>query len=79
MLLLPHSLRLREVVWQKMGLVGRYTAELTLNRGYNNATDTKTTTFWVIPLLPTAIALAGVFIIFFVIRFFVTHVEIRRK
>lgn len=76
---LPHSLRLREVVWQRTGLIGRYTAELTLNRGYNDLRDTMKTTFWVIPLLPAAIVLVSIFIIFFVIRYLVTHVEIRRK
>jgi len=76
---LPHSLRLREVEWQRSGLAGQYTAEISLNRGYNNQSDTKKVTFWVIPLLPVGIVLGIVFIIFFVIRYLVTHIEIRRK
>lgn len=76
---LPHALRLREITWQRAGLVGRYTAELTLKRGYNDASDTMKTTFWVIPLIPAALVLAVIFIIFFIIRYMVTHIEIRRK
>lgn len=35
--------------WDKKHLAGRYTAKLTLNRGYGSLVDERTITFWVIP------------------------------
>ena len=45
---LPQSLRLREVEWERASLLGRYTAEARVYRGFGETIDTKTITFWVI-------------------------------
>jgi hypothetical protein len=76
---LPKSLRLREVTWKGSNLIGRYTAELTLNRGYDNKVDTQVISFWVVPLLPVGVALGAIFFLFFVLRLIATRFEIRRK
>jgi hypothetical protein len=54
---LPDSLRLREVVWNKGLSFGKYKALASINRGYQDIVDQKSTEFWVIPW---KIILAGV-------------------
>jgi len=47
---LPASLKVREASWEPTGLAfGKYTAKAIIDLGYGDKTDTKTTTFWVIP------------------------------
>jgi hypothetical protein len=47
---MPNSLRFREIAWAHPFMFGRYTAEISLNRGYDFPTkDTATIAFWVIP------------------------------
>jgi hypothetical protein len=75
----PESVRMRELSWDRKYLFGIYTAELTLNRGYDNLTDTATTTFVV---LPWALILAGlgcIAVVFFVLRLLLQTFEIRRR
>lgn len=76
---LPQSLRLREVEWTRGALAGRYTATLTLKRGYGTERDTQTITFWVLPWKPIAIGLGGLFVLIFIIRFFLSRFELKRK
>jgi len=76
---LPDSLRLREVKWQKAWLFGKYTALASINRGYQDIIDKKSIDFWVIPW---KIILAGLIALFLIIWFFkwvASHFEIRRK
>lgn len=76
---LPQSLRLREVNWTREVLAGRYTATLTLNRGYGTERDMQTITFWVLPWQPISIGLGSLFILVFVVRFFLSRFELKRK
>lgn len=76
---LPGSLRLREIEWNRAALMGRYTAEATIKRDYEDRVDTKTVAFWVIPVVPAAAFVAGLFVLFFIIRFFATNFEFKRK
>ena len=76
---LPQSLRSREIEWNRPHALGRYTAEMTVERGYEGLTDTQSLTFWVIPTVPAAIVLGALFVVFFVIRLFMVRFEIRRK
>lgn len=76
---MPSSLRLREAVWERGLLFGKYTASLSLNRGYKNIIDQKSITFWV---FPWKIILAGALALILVISFFVwvaSRFEFRRK
>lgn len=76
---LPQSVRLREVVWDRELLFGRYSATAHINRGYDDIVDTKTFAFWVLPWKP----ILGMFVIFFgvafLIRLFFSQFEFRRR
>lgn len=76
---LPKSQRFREAVWNNTNLIGRYTATLELNRGYQDIIDTKTVTFWVLPWKIVAGSFAGLFIVLFLIRTFFKNFEFKRK
>ena len=76
---LPKSLRYRQIEWNKTPLFGRYTAELSLNRGYEDREDTAVLSFWVVPwkiLVPSVI---GVFLVIFGFLFIRRKFEIRLK
>ncbi|NBD74177.1 hypothetical protein GVX82_04020 [Patescibacteria group bacterium] len=76
---LPNSERARTLTWDRPLLFGRYTATVELNLGYDNAIETKRVSFWVIPIGLVGLILLGLFLIFFVLRFLVTRIEIKVK
>ncbi len=75
----PQSVRMRELTWNRDYLFGRYTAELSLNRGYDNLVDTAQVTFYVIPWQLVAGAFAGLMLIFLFLRFVIRKFEIKRR
>lgn len=76
---LPQSVRLREISWDRDYLFGRYTASVSINRGYDDIVDEMSYTFWVLPWKPIAGAFAILFLIFFSIRAFFKRFEFKRK
>ncbi len=76
---LPSSVRFREVSWERMHMFGYYTAEARINRGYDDIIDTKSVSFYVIPLVPLAWALGALVVIVMAIRFMRNRFELRRK
>ncbi len=76
---LPQSLRYRDVTWNSPALFGRYTATLSLNRGYGTFTDTETIAFWVIPWKFLLIAFIVLFIVVLGVIVFIRRFEIRKK
>ena len=76
---LPDSLRLREVKWQKPWLFGKYTALASINRGYQDIIDQKSVDFWVIPWKIISAGLIALFLIIWFFRWVISHFEIRRK
>lgn len=76
---LPKSLRFREVIWDREFLLGRYTATVHINRGYNDVIDTMELSFWVIPWKLAAGAFLGLFIFFYLIRFIFKNFEFKKK
>ncbi|MCB9815075.1 hypothetical protein H6785_00620 [Candidatus Nomurabacteria bacterium] len=76
---LPKSLRLREVSWDREFLLGRYMATAKINRGYDDIVDEVSTTFWVLPWK----VVGGIFLILFIILFsfraFFRTFEFKRK
>ncbi len=76
---LPRSLRLREVSWDRELLIGRYTATAKINRGYGDIIDESTLTFWVLPWKLLSAVFVGLFIIFAALRFVITRFEFKRK
>ena len=76
---LPQSIRTREVEWNREFLLGRYTAELSLNRGYGDIVDVTKVSFWVIPYQLIAIVFGALFLLFFLVRLFFRTFEFKRK
>jgi len=76
---MPNSLRYREIKWDRKLGIGKYTATLSLNRGYNDIIDTAEITFWILPWKIILIVAVLLFIIVFIIWWVATHFEIRRK
>jgi len=76
---MPKSVRTREVKWNSNFLFGRYTAVLTLNRGYNDIVDTKEFSFWVIPWKIVLIGVVGLILIIWLFVWFLSNFEFRRK
>ena len=76
---LPDSLRYREVDWSRQMLLGRYTATVSLNRGYGGFTDTKTIAFWVLPWKMLIGVFVAIFLILLVTVIFLRNFELKRK
>lgn len=76
---LPQSLRLREVAWNREFLLGRYTVTARINRGYDNVIDEVTTSFWVMPWKIVGGIFFILFIIIFSLRAFFRTFEFKRK
>ncbi len=76
---MPKSVRTREVKWNSNFLFGRYTALVTLNRGYQDIMDTASFTFWVIPWKLVAIAVIGLILFLFLIIWLATHLEFKKS
>lgn len=77
--IMPQSLRVREVSWNRDFMIGRYTAIASINRGYDDNIDEQSYTFWVIPWTLLAIVFSGFFIFFLLIRFVFSQFEFKRK
>ena len=76
---MPKSLRLREVTWNRDFLLGRYTAVAKINRGYDDIVDEKSFTFWVIPLQLIGGVFVGLFVLFLFFYFILSKFEFKRK
>jgi hypothetical protein len=76
---MPGSLRYREVVWDKDGLFGRYTAQLTINRGYGGNVDVVKIAFWVVPWNMIGIAVLIALAAYLLFYIFTRKFELRRR
>ena len=76
---LPGSVRLREIQWDRETLFGRYVATIQLNRGYDDVIDTATLSFWVIPWKFVLLVIGVIFIGYLLIRAFFRTFEFKRK
>lgn len=77
--ILPKSLRLREVAWDREFLFGRYTITSKINLGYDNVIDEKTIHIWVLPWKILLSIFAGLFVLISLTRFFFKSFEFKRK
>ncbi|MFZ2252684.1 MAG: DUF916 domain-containing protein [Minisyncoccia bacterium] len=75
----PQSIRLREIVWDRDFLFGRYTATVFINRSYDDTIDTQSFSFWVLPLKVMLAGFGGMFIFIFIVRLFFRSFEFKRK
>lgn len=76
---LPNSLRVREITWDREFLLGRYKVTARVNRGYDDIVDEVTTTFWVMPWKVAGGIFVVFFIIIFAVRGFFRTFEFKRK
>ncbi|MBU0646989.1 hypothetical protein KKC67_00545 [Patescibacteria group bacterium] len=76
---MPDSLRLREVKWNSGWLFGKYTASVSINRGYKDIIDQKSIDFWVIPWRIILIGLTALFLIVWFFKWVIGHFEIKVK
>ncbi len=77
---MPQSLRARKVVWDSnQFMFGKYTASLSLNRGYKDIVDKMSLDFWVIPVKQVTLAFGLIVLFVLLLRFVASKVEIRLK
>lgn len=76
---LPGAERLRQITWNKDILFGRYSATLSLNRGYDNLVDVSTVTFWVVPWQYALAIVLPLILVIWLIRFVIRNFEFKRK
>lgn len=76
---LPKSLRLREISWDREFLLGRYTVQAKINRGYEDVVDEVETIFWVLPWKIVGGVFFVLFLIIFTLRAFFRTFEFKRK
>jgi hypothetical protein len=76
---LPKSTRYRQITLGKETLLGRYTAEVHLKRGYDDMEDVAKISFWVIPWLYFGIAAGLLIVLFFLWKFITSRFEFKKK
>ncbi|MFZ2193782.1 MAG: hypothetical protein WAV31_06060 [Candidatus Moraniibacteriota bacterium] len=79
---LRDSVRQMNYAWDKTGFrLGKYTATLKLDRGYDNLADTKEVSFWIIPLKQILIGVLAFFLLIIIIYLLRKniHIQIRKK
>lgn len=76
---LPNSIRYREVQWGEGTGLGRYTANLSLYKGYGNENVEASIAFWVIPWKILIATFVGLVILISIIYYILTRFEIKRK
>ncbi|MCU0678058.1 MAG: hypothetical protein MUF19_00520 [Candidatus Pacebacteria bacterium] len=75
---LPQSVRTREVTWNSEVLLGRYKVTAQINRG-DDTIDTASVYIWVIPWQFLALTFGTLFVLIFVVRWFFSRFEFKRK
>jgi hypothetical protein len=76
---LPKSLRLRDISWDREMLLGRYTITARINRGYDNVVDESTIAIWVLPWKVIVGALVVVMLVSLLFRLFFRTFEFKRR
>lgn len=76
---LPKSLRVREITWDREFLLGRYTVTAQINRGYDDLVDEVKVSFWVLPWKIVGGMFVVLFLIIFSMRAFFRTFEFKRK
>jgi len=77
---LPKSDRTRDISWNSNFLFGKYSAVLSLHRGYMNikdVVDTKSISFWVIPWKIVAVCLIVLILVIWFIVWIFSHIQWR--
>ncbi len=77
--ILPKSMRMRDITWDRELLLGRYTVTAKINRGYDNVVDEARIVIWVLPWQLLLTVFAGVVVISFLVRLFFRTFEFKRR
>lgn len=76
---LPNSIRYREIAWSDGFSLGRYTANLSLYKGYNNEYAEAKVAFWVIPWKILVPVFLGIILLVSLFYYILTRFELRKK
>lgn len=78
---LPDSIRYREVYWKPGTGLGRYTATLSLYKGYGSEGENATATlsFWIIPWKLLIITFIGLILLVSFVYYILTRFELKKK
>jgi hypothetical protein len=76
---LPKSLRSREFSWDRELLFGRYVADVSINRGYDDVIDSYSVVFWVLPWKVLLSVFFTLFIIILGFRLLFKKFEFKRR
>jgi hypothetical protein len=76
---LPDSIRYREVNWTSGFSLGRYTANLSLYKGYNNEYSDASLSFWVIPWKILVPVFGVILLLVLSFYYILTRFELRKK
>lgn len=79
---LPGAERTREIAWNSNFLFGKYTATVTLHKGYMNtedSADTKTLSFWILPWKIITVALIALILVIWFIVWILSHIQWKKK
>jgi hypothetical protein len=76
---LPDSTRYREINWTSGFSLGRYTAYLSLNKGYGNQYEYVNLSFWVLPWKTLLIGFLLLTLVVASVYYFLTRFELRKK
>lgn len=77
-IVLRNSTRSLTLDWKPTFALGRYTAEAQL-KVFGEDMSVIKVAFWVIPILPVIIVLLAIFLVSFLVQYFLSHFEIRKK
>lgn len=76
---LPDSIRYREVLWTEGSGLGRYTANLSLFKGYGNENAEASVAFWIIPWKILVATFVGLVILISLLYYIFTRFELKKK
>jgi len=75
---MPQSERTKQAKWSSDFLMGKYTAILTLDKGFNGLTETKEISFWVIPWKLLSMVAIGLILFIFFIVWLASHLQFKK-
>lgn len=76
---LPDSIRYRQVEWSEGMAFGRYTADLSLYKGYGTDYENARLSFWILPWKILLSVFIAIVIVVFAVYYFATRFELRKK
>lgn len=76
---LRNSVRLRNITWNPKFALGYYKATVNVKTDANPDAEEMSSSFWIIPLVPVSLALVAIFLVSFIVQFFFSRFEVRKR